>query len=323
MKMEERLKQTAKAVIYNTYSRIVDNPLEYENITGKKMLKKVEAFYSNPNNILEICTERELKFLKKVLNNEDKLFDEKYYWERRKLSDKLLIGLYKSKLHVFEEVKESVEKALKMVKHKIVKENDRINEVILGYLRVNGISELDDLVSKTSKLLNLSEKEIRNWLDNNVMIKYYTYYNNEYNLGYREIFTPVYYIDYIDYLDTLKEERDNYTFKGVSSLTPEDYKKIFYKGFNTKKETVKKLYDKLDGIYALGAYIKEEILLVALINGNRDYIKNLIEKHSYGNEKLAKEVLELLDSAMDDMPSVALNGLTPNEYWKQQEQKYN
>lgn len=290
MKMEEHLKQTAKVVIYNTYSRIVDNPLEYENITGKKMIEKVEAFYSNPNNILEICTERELKFLKKVLNNEDKLFDEKYYWERHKLSDKLLIGLYENKLHVFEEVKEPVLKALKMVKHKIVKENDRINEVILGYLRVNGISELDDLVSKTSKLLNLSEKEIRNWLDNNVMIKYYTYYNNEYNLGYREIFTPVYYIDYIDYLDTLKEERDNYTFKGVSSLTPEDYKKIFYKGFNTKKETVKKLYDKLDGIYALGAYIKEEILLVALINGNRDYIKNFIEEYSNRYEKLTKEV---------------------------------
>lgn len=282
------------------------------------MLRKVEDFYSNPSNIPEICTERELKFLKKVLNNEDKLFDEKYYWERRKLSDKLLIGLYESKLHVFEEVKESVEKALKMVKHKIVKENDRINEVILGYLRVNGISELDDLVSKTSKLLNLSEKEIRNWLDNNVMIKYYTYYNNEYNLGYREIFTPVYYIDYMDYLDTLKEERDNYTFKGVSSLTPEEYKEIFYKGFNTKKETVKKLSEKLDGIYAFGTYIKEEILLVALINGNREYIKNLIEKHSYGNEKIANEVLELLDPAMDDMPSGALNGLTPNEYWEQQ-----
>lgn len=319
MKMEDRLKQTAKVVIYNTYSRIVDNPLEYENTTGKKMLKKVEDFYSNPNNILEICTERELKFLKKVLNNEDKLFDEKYYWERRKLSDKLLIGLYESKLYVFEELKESVEKALKMVKPKIIKENDRINEVILGYLRINGISELDDLVSKTSKLLNLSEKEIRNWLDNNVMIKYYTYYNNEYNLGFREIFTPVYYIDYMDYLDTLKEERDNYTFKGVSSLTPEEYKEIFYKGFNTKRETVKKLYDKLDGVYTLGAYIKEEILLVALINGNRDYIRNLIEKHSDGHEKLAKEVLELLEPAMDDMPSGALNGLTPNEYWEQQE----
>lgn len=126
------------------------------------MLKKVEDFYSNSNNILEICTERELKFLKKVLNNEDKLFDEKYYWERHKLSDKLLVGLYENKLHVFEEVKESVEKALKMVKPKIIKENDRINEGILGYLRVNGIAKLDDLVSETSKLLNLSKGEIRN-----------------------------------------------------------------------------------------------------------------------------------------------------------------
>jgi len=34
---------------------------------------------------------------------------------------------------------------------------------------------------------------------------------------------------------------------------------------------------------------------------------------------MIKEVLELHDPAMNDMPSVALNGLTPNEYWKQQE----
>lgn len=34
---------------------------------------------------------------------------------------------------------------------------------------------------------------------------------------------------------------------------------------------------------------------------------------------MIKEVLKLLDPAMNDMPSGALNGLTPNEYWKQQE----
>lgn len=34
---------------------------------------------------------------------------------------------------------------------------------------------------------------------------------------------------------------------------------------------------------------------------------------------MIKEVLELLDPAMDDMPFGALNGLTPNEYWEQQE----
>lgn len=33
---------------------------------------------------------------------------------------------------------------------------------------------------------------------------------------------------------------------------------------------------------------------------------------------MIKEVLELHDPAMNDMPSVAINGLTLNEYWKQQ-----
>lgn len=34
---------------------------------------------------------------------------------------------------------------------------------------------------------------------------------------------------------------------------------------------------------------------------------------------MIKEVLELLDPATDDMPSGALNGLTLNEYWEQQD----
>lgn len=34
---------------------------------------------------------------------------------------------------------------------------------------------------------------------------------------------------------------------------------------------------------------------------------------------MIKEVLELHEPAMNDMPSGALNGLTPNEYWEQQE----
>ena len=31
----------------------------------------------------------------------------------------------------------------------------------------------------------------------------------------------------MDYFDTLKDEKKYYTFKGVSSLTPEEYKEIF------------------------------------------------------------------------------------------------
>lgn len=34
---------------------------------------------------------------------------------------------------------------------------------------------------------------------------------------------------------------------------------------------------------------------------------------------MIKEVLELLNPAMDDMSSVALNWQTLNEYWEQQE----
>lgn len=45
------------------------------------------------------------------------------------------------------------------------------------------------------------------------MIKYYVYYNNEYNLRFKEKFTQVYYVYYMDYFDTLKDEKNTIHLK--------------------------------------------------------------------------------------------------------------
>lgn len=46
------------------------------------------------------------------------------------------------KVDIFEEIKDYVKEALKIVNWNKVKESDKINEVILGYLRVNGNSTM-------------------------------------------------------------------------------------------------------------------------------------------------------------------------------------
>lgn len=78
MKMIEYLKETNKSDVYNAYYRISDDPKEYEKITGKKIIEEIIKIYSNPSTIIELRSEKELKFLERILNNENALYDDKY-----------------------------------------------------------------------------------------------------------------------------------------------------------------------------------------------------------------------------------------------------
>lgn len=55
---------------------------------------------------------------------------------------KMIIYDTGEKVDIFEEIKDYVKEALKIVNWNKVKESDKINEVILGYLRVNGNSTM-------------------------------------------------------------------------------------------------------------------------------------------------------------------------------------
>ena len=55
------------------------------------------------------------------------------------------------------------------------KKSDKINEVVLGYLRVNGNSTMQALVAMISFLLDMPQNKIEKWIENNRFIKCYTY----------------------------------------------------------------------------------------------------------------------------------------------------
>ena len=127
MKMIEYLKETSKLDVFNAYFRISDDPKEYEKITGKKIIEEIIKIYSNSSIIIELCTEKELKFLERILNNEDDLYDDKYAWEHLELMNKMIIYDTGEKVDVYEEIKDYVKEALKIVNWKKVKESDKIN----------------------------------------------------------------------------------------------------------------------------------------------------------------------------------------------------
>lgn len=115
MKMIEYLKETNKSDVYNAYYRISDDPKEYEKITGKKIIEEIIKIYSNPSTIIELRSEKELKFLERILNNENALYDDKYAWEHLELMYKMIIYDTGEKVDIFEEIKDYVKEALKIV----------------------------------------------------------------------------------------------------------------------------------------------------------------------------------------------------------------
>ena len=128
MKMYDRIKGYRKEYVYEQYTRIVENFKDYEKISKTKMLDEIYKIYDNPENIIDICTIRELKYLKMVLKNkltlddllknsgklEIKYLDDKYNWERQTLSQKILLEYdYYKESHIPEEIVDKINQSLK------------------------------------------------------------------------------------------------------------------------------------------------------------------------------------------------------------------
>ena len=77
MKIFEEINHYRKEFVFDIYTRVVENFKDYEKITKKQMIKEIYKVYENPQNIIDICTFRELKYLQMYLNN-DKEYLENY-----------------------------------------------------------------------------------------------------------------------------------------------------------------------------------------------------------------------------------------------------
>ena len=73
MKMYERINWYKKEYVHEQYSRIVEHFKDYDKITKKKMLESIYKVYNDSNNIIDICTTRELKYLKMLLDEKNNM----------------------------------------------------------------------------------------------------------------------------------------------------------------------------------------------------------------------------------------------------------
>lgn len=355
MKMLEEVKHLRKEFVYEQYTRIVPDFKDYEKITKTKMIETIYKIYSDYNNIINICTTRELKYLRKILNGktnkkinipeefnlqnatDDELIEilkqrekikqqeKKTAWERKNLYDKFLIRFdYENDKEIIpEEIIDPVKQALKQVDWKEKEKIDELNEILVSYVKIQGSTLIVPLIQFVSGITDLEEETVRHHIFTDKLVKYYLFIMKNDLDDYTKNIPIVVYQDYLEYYDELKEQRKKYGMAGTRKIDIDSFKTIFYNDLDINNSKIKKFIQTLEKEiqdYQFNNAI-ESIRICALLNEDREpiknYIKSCIERSSYYYSQpdfsMLEKLITLMDEAMDEIPSGALNGLTPNE----------
>ena len=355
MKMLEEVKHLRKEFVYEQYTRIVPDFKDYEKITKTKMMEAIYKIYSDYNNIVNICTTRELKYLRKVLNGkinkkinipeefnlqnatDDELMEilkqrekikqqeKKTAWERKNLYDKFLIRFdYENDKEIIpEEIIDPVKQALKQVDWKEKEKIDELNEIIVSYVKIQGSTLIVPLIQFVSAITDLDEETVNHHIFTNKLINYYLFIMKNDSDDYTKNIPMVVYRDYLEYYDELNEQRKKYGKAAPKKIDINSFKTIFYNDLDINNSKIKKFIQTLEKVIQdyLFDNVIQNIRICALLNEDREpvknYIKSCIERLSFYYSEVDFSVIEklitLMDEAMDEMPSGALNGLTPNE----------
>ena len=316
------------------------------------MLDAIYKVYSDYNNIISLCTVRELKYLKKLIESQNdmkesekemepntpeefeqffkKVYEEskeKVAWEENCLRDKFLVRYDENhrNLVIPEEIIESVTKAIKNVDWKEQKKIDELNEVLVSYIKIQGSALLNTVVTMASQITGIDEKILWNHMLTNRLFKYYVFLTSEDFESIEKNIPVAVYHDYYYLLDELNYQRKNQGRAASKEIDISTYKTIFYHDFDINNKKIKKMLTELKKLPFYWPNALDRIKEYALLNIDRTDLKEAIENVPALSNYDLSSFFKDLDEAMDEIPSGALNGLTPNELkeLEQEERKMN
>lgn len=302
MNIKDEYINLPKDMLYETYLKIVYRAKDYDNITRSKMIEEIIKEYKQENYLYYICTEKELKFLKYVNNKKLSIKDiEKYDWEIKSLNDKCIFS--RTVLEIFEEQKQNVEDALKTYARKGKNNYEDIIILMIGIVKRNGIILTKAFNPMIKSMCGINEKGI-NSLMSSPLFHFYCEFSYDYFKLTKKEEEFISYRDYYEILDDLAEQRKIYGIAGAVEFNVGDIFDTFYYGFPIRKEKVKKMYNT----------INKRI--------DKEFMFKIIDEASVLNDRTGLDLfvnkdiklLEVIYDALDEIPSAAMNGFTPNEY---------
>ena len=306
MKLREEIVKEPKGLVYDYfYYSLVYEKKDYDKITRKQMVEEIIKEYNKDYYLFQICTERELKFLK-YLQNHDITNEEleKYEWEIKELNKKLIL----CGTEIFEEQIDNVKDALELYKtHN--KNIDELVTFVIGMVRIN-VNMLSDVLKSCVKDIFKIPKEKIDFYMRHPLIHFYCGLYDQYLDSLGKDVEMIYYRNYEDLLDEVDDLRKEYGIAGTININLYDYYDEFYYGFPINKPTVKKMYDEIKKLDSKLIILKS-IELARVLNDEELVYKEIL------NEKQIK----LIHEALLDMPCAIMNGFTPRDYDKEKEKE--
>ena len=320
MKLMEEIKYMYKEHVFDVYTRIVSEFKDYEKISRPKMLESIYKVYEEPYNIIDICTERELKFLQLVVKDNSAILEDDYEWEISTLRDKFLLfrDFHSGQFVIPEEIYDFVCNAIKQIDWKQVKEKDKINEFMVPYLKVMGVLFLPSFIQISSTILDMDLEKIEKHVFENRVFRFYVYIDRRDLPKYGDQFLAI-YEDYYGFEEDVLKKREK--FQATSCpIDARSLKTLFYNDFDIRKSKIKQFYEETKQLGFFYIDFFRMVKIYALLNDDRTELKEALQNVYVLRDKDLSDYFKILDKAMDEMQSGALNGLTPNEYKKRQKE---
>ena len=269
-KMSDLLKLYIKEEVFESYFRIMDEFKDYDKITKNKMLSEIYKVYSDYNNIIEICTTKELKYLEMIINNcdNDELLDNKYFWERNMLDNKFLIQIGKD-VFIPEEIIDTVVLAIKNVKWNKVKKLDELNEILIGYIKIQGVTLLLNACNVGAALLNLTSEDVLNHMLNNKLFNYYvSIITEDIELLGNDV-PVVLHNDFYDLKDEIEKLRKEKEITSYGKIDKKLFRTYFYNDFDINNKKINKLIDAVKQLPFSYSTILDDIKICAMLDEER------------------------------------------------------
>lgn len=319
MKLLEEIKDYKKEYVYECYFKISDNPKDYDKITKTKIIQEVFKIYSDYNNIIDICTQKELKYLENALKGVYKEgnyndYKDETTWVIRTLEQKFLILYsFKNGLAIPEEIIENVKLAVKNVDYKKKKQEDEINIILVSYFKQLGGSILFPACQFMSGISQIDEESIWKHMLSNRLFNYYVTIVEKNFDGIKGAVPYGIHNDYIDCIDKINEKRKKDGLAGSKQIDLHIFKTLFYYDFDINNPIIREFLNELYKLPIFTSNVLDVIKEYSALNSERDSLKKDIQSIPVIKYKDLTEFFKLMDKAMDEMPSCALNGFTPNE----------
>lgn len=292
-----------KEVVYSQFFRICfPDDVIYEKITRKQMVELIIQQYT-PENIVDVCTVKELKLLKRIVENNYKEVDvHSMPFEKVALYRKYL--LFENEIP--DELKESVIEALKFVDFDQKEKQDEPLLCLIGFIRSCGAID-PMVVQRQAQKYGL---DLRN-LETNPLFNFWTYYTFDYLMPDNTYGEAILYYDSILYMDVIANTRLDYELMAPVFLKPESYLSIFYNGYDDTDPDVHALFDHLKKSEDVFDFLKMERILECIESCRMtEHLITIFPKL----EQFDPKTKELFKNAIYKMPMPYLTGMTLQRY---------